>query len=130
MPHCRRLVFLGNVKGQGGLLFEGQPLPPNQALRLQRKRSPWNPAREVERVIVGSHGARADILLEGEGIYPEHVRLYIPKESGVPADLLVINPASTRVNGRLVEPREWTSLSGGEELELGPWRFRYEEVLE
>lgn len=84
----------------------------------------------MERVIVGSHEARADVLLNGEGIYPEHVRLYISREGGVPADLLVIHPASTRVNGRAVEPREWTSLSGGEELELGPWRFRYEEVPE
>jgi hypothetical protein len=102
------------------------PLATGAELDVRRKRSPWGASRDVERVIVGSHGARADVLLSGEGIHPEHVRLYLPADPAPPIDLLAIREASTRVNGRAVEPRDWTQLAGGEEIELGPWRFRYE----
>jgi len=124
MTGCRRLVFLG-ARGDERLRGEGKLLEPGDALILERRRSPWNPHRDVERVIVGSHRQRADVLLEGEGVHPEHVRLYFPR-SGGPLDLSAILPDSTRVNDRPVEPRDWTQLAGGEELCLGPWRFRYE----
>jgi hypothetical protein len=54
----------------------------------------------------------------------------LPRSEGKPADLLVIHPGSTKVSGRSVDPREWVQLLGGEELELGPWRFRYEYEYE
>jgi len=126
---ARRLVFLGRTGEEPSgepLLHEGRPLSPGDALPLARKRSPWNAHRGVERVIVGSHPARADVLLEGVGIRPEHVRLYFPLSGPGPADLLPIEGAETRVLGRAAGPRDWTGLEGGEELALGPWRFRYE----
>ena len=74
---------------------------------------------------MGSHPARADVLIAGEGILPEHVRLYLPGKDAA-ADLLAIHPGSTRAGGKAVEPREWAALQGGEEIEMGPWRFRFE----
>jgi hypothetical protein len=132
-PRERRLVFLGPAAAAGappraGLLHEGAPLAPGAALRLRRRRSPWSAGRESERVIAGTSPARADILLAGEGILPEHLRLYFPRAGPGPADLLPIHPGSVRVNGAAVAPREWTALRGGEEIELGPWRFRYEQA--
>ena len=126
----RRLVFVAGEGVRGGLRHEGAPISDGQALPIERKRSPWNPQRDSERVIVGSHSTRADILIEGEGIHPEHLRLYFRSAERSPVDLLVIQADSTRVNGLQVEPREWTQLLGGEELLLGPWKFRYEEVDE
>jgi hypothetical protein len=126
MTACRRLVFLG-AGGEERLRGEGKLLEPGDVLVLERRRSPWNPHRDVDRVIVGSHRQRADVLLEGKGVHPEHVRLYLPRSEG-PVDLCPIRPESTRVNDRAVEPREWTQLAGGEELCLGPWRFRYESA--
>jgi hypothetical protein len=122
----RRLVFLGGPAGAEPLLHDGAPLLPAVEIPLVRKRSPWNPARDVERVIVGSHAGRADVRLEGKGIRPEHVRIYLPRDEAQPVDLLAIHPGSTRAAGRAVEPRDWSRLAGGEEIELGPWRFRYE----
>ncbi|MBI4604216.1 MAG: FHA domain-containing protein [Planctomycetes bacterium] len=122
----RRLVFLGPRGSGEALRYEGRLLQGGESLPVVRTRSPWSPSAAAERVIVGAHPARADVLLEGAGIHPEHVRLYVPRAGG-PADFLAIHPASTRVNGKPVEPRDWTRLEGGEEVELGPWRFRYED---
>jgi len=125
----RRLIFLGRTGDEpsgDALLHEGRPLSPGEALSIERKRSPWNAHRGVERVIVGSHPARADVLLEGPGIRPEHVRIYFPLSGPGPADLLPIEGADTKILGSSAGPRDWSSLQGGEELELGPWRFRYE----
>jgi hypothetical protein len=121
----RRLVFLGGPEGEP-LLHEGAPIATAAAIPLVRKRSPWNPARDVERVIVGSHPGRADVRIEGAGIRPEHVRIYLPRDEAAPADLLAIHAGSTRVAGKAVEPRDWSPLAGGEVIEIGPWRFRYE----
>jgi len=126
---ARRLIFLGRTGEEPSgetLLHEGRPLSPGEALPLERKRSPWNAHRGVERVIVGSHPARADVLLVGPAIRPEHVRIYFPLSGPGPADLLPIEGAETKVLGSPKGPRDWTSFQGGEELELGPWRFRYE----
>jgi hypothetical protein len=123
----RRLVFVAGEGTPGVLRYEGVPIGVGQALPIERKRSPWNPQRDSERVIVGSHSGRADVLLEGEAVHPEHLRLYFRSDGRSPVDLLVIQPDSTRVNGLPVEPREWTQLVGGEELLIGPWKFRYEE---
>ena len=126
----RRLIFLGTHPDADAsvrnLLHEGDSLDSGASLALRRTRSPWNPHRPVDRVIVGTHPARADVLLAGEGLFPEHVRLYVPTAGDGPVDLLVIRPGSTRVNDRPVEPREWCALEGGEIIDLGPWRFRYE----
>jgi hypothetical protein len=122
----RRLVFLGGPEGGERLRLDGIPLAESAEIPLARTRSPWNPARDVERVIVGSHPGRADVRLEGPGIHAEHVRLYLPKDEAAPADLLAIHPASTRAGGKAIEPRDWAQLVGGETIELGPWRFRYE----
>ena len=133
MTSTRRLVFLGGAGEEPSgetLHHEGRPLSPGEALPLERKRSPWNAHRGVERVIVGSHPARADVLLEGPGIRPEHVRLYFPLSGAGPADLLPIEGGETKVLGRAVGSRDWTALEGGEELELGRWRFRYERGAE
>src|SRR5262245_37219368 len=121
-----RLIYLGRTdEGQPGaaappLLWEGAALAPGTELPLLRKRSPWGASRDVERVIVGSQGARADVLLHGEGLQPEHVRLYLPSDPAAPIDLLAIREAPVRVNGRAVGPRDWSPLAGGEEIELGP----------
>lgn len=135
-PRRRSLVFVGpslpseeTAEGKPRairpLLYEGLQLQAGTDLPLVRCRSPWSEQRDTERILVGSHPARADVLLSGVGIHPEHVRLYLPLDSSQATDLLVIRPGSTRVDGRLVEPREWAALRGGEILELGPWRFRY-----
>jgi len=135
-PRRRSLVFLGpslpseqtaegEPKAIRPLLHEGLPLQVGTDLPLVRCRSPWSAQRDTERIIVGSHPARADVLLSGVGIHPEHVRLYLPSDPGAATDLLVIRPGSTRLEERPVEPREWAALRGGEILELGPWRFRY-----
>jgi hypothetical protein len=124
----RRLVFLGTTAAPLFLRHEGEVIAAGHVLLLVRRRSPWNPQRDTDRVIAGTHPSRADLLLAGEGIHPEHIRIYFSKVPGSPADLLAIHPGSTRVNGLPVEPREWTRLLGGEEISLGPWRFRYEAV--
>ncbi|HVR76178.1 MAG TPA: FHA domain-containing protein [Planctomycetota bacterium] len=122
----RRLVFLGTSGAPLLLRNEGEVIAAGHILLLVRRRSPWSLHRDTERVIAGTHPSRADVLLAGEGIHPEHIRIYFSRVPGSAADLLAIHPGSTRVNGLPVEPREWTRLLGGEELSLGPWRFRYE----
>jgi hypothetical protein len=126
----RRLVYLGPAPGAapaGELLHEGGPLVAGARLELVRKRSRWNAHRGVERIIAGSHAGRADLLLEGAGVHPEHVRLYLPLQTEGPNDLLSTQPGSVRVNGRDVAPRDWCALRPGDEVELGPWLFRFEQ---
>lgn len=121
------LVFLGEAaatrRPRAELRHEGRVLETGTALRLVRVRSPWKPGRSVERVIVGSHDARADLRLEGDGIHPEHARFYIDVAGGT-IDLRPLHPNSMRVDNRPLEPLEWVPLRGGETIELGGWRFR------
>lgn len=136
MSTVRSLVFVGRVEepvgtagaapSEASLLYEMDALAPGTVLPLERKRSPWSAGRATERVIVGCHPARADVFLKGEGIRAEHVRVYFPRQADGAADLLVIESNTTTVGGQPVEPRDWTSLEGGEEIDLGPWRFCYQ----
>jgi len=95
---------------------------------LVRRRSPWNSRRPQERVILGSHPARADVLLDGESIAPEHLRLYLPRDGQGPDDLKAIEDGTVRVNGAEVTHHEWYALQPGDEIECGPWRFRFERT--
>ena len=131
--NVRRLVYVGKAAGDDpedtrALRCEGQVVEPDAAFELERRRSPWSESRPHVRVIVGSHPSRADLLLQGDRIYPEHVRFYFPKEEDGPTDLRVIHEDSTLVNGKPASAREWVRLEGGEEIDLGPWRWRYELV--
>lgn len=130
---ARRLVYLGvlpnlSADTTGELHCEGASLEPNTACPLRRSRSPWSDHRPHERVIVGSHPDRADILLQGDTIYPEHVRFYFPKEGDGLTDMMVIHDDSTQVDGEMMPAHQWISLRGGEEIALGRWRWRYEAV--
>lgn len=124
----KQLVFLAGDRARGDLLWEGVPLAPGTILGLVRKRSPWGKStpdgQSVERVIVGSHPERADVLLCGAGIHAEHVRFYFP--SSGPPEVRPLLADSLQVNGKPREALEWITLAGGEELWLGPWLFRYE----
>jgi len=128
MPE-RRLIFLGGDEGDGSLLHEGVALTEGAVLPLVHRRSPWREpkgeAKGVKRVILGSHSRRADVRLEGPGIHAEHVRFYFPPAG--PPEARPLLPGSLHVNGRPAEALEWIPLSGGEELRIGTWRFRYEE---
>ena len=131
VAETRFLVYLGacacaTEPPPGVLLHEGVPLLPGARLDLVRTRSPWSPHRDHDRVIVGSHPARADVRLTGAPIRAEHLRLYLPKDVTRPVDLRAIVPGTTQVDGKDVGPHDWTPLSGGEEIRLGPYRFRYE----
>jgi hypothetical protein len=120
-----RLIFLGASSPEAPLRWEGRELLPGTAIELCRRRSPWKPGQEVERVIIGSHPTRADVLLEGPGIRPEHVRVYLPRGDG-PADLRPLQEGAARLGGLPIAALAWTPLRGGEEVELGAFRFRYE----
>jgi len=123
----RSIVYLGPEPGaeaQGELRIEGEAPAPGAVVAVARRRSPWAD-RPVERVIIGSHPSRSDVLLEGGGIGPEHVRLYLSREDGSVNDLRAIPERDVRVNGRPIGPHEWCGLRSGDELALGPWRFRF-----
>jgi hypothetical protein len=91
-------------------------------------------------VILGSHARRADVLLEAPDVRPEHLRVYITRAAppaapapdsaaGEPRALLEVRPlqgAAVLVDGRALEDLEWLRLGGGEEVQLGAWRFRLE----
>lgn len=131
--NVRRLVYVGKASGGDSgdervLRCEGQVVEPGTAFELARRRSPWRDSRPHVRVIVGSHPTRADLLVQGDRIYPEHLRFYFPKEGEGPTDLRVIHDDSTLVSGEPASVHEWVTLSGGEEIDLGPWRWRYELV--
>ncbi len=126
----RRLVYLGpsqRESSRGAVLrCEGEPIAVETVWRLERRRSPWLESRPHVRVIVGSHPERADLLLHGDGVYPEHVRMYYPRDEGGPLDLRAVHDDSMSIDGQAIKAHEWQSLVGGEELEIGPWRWRYE----
>ena len=127
----RRLVYLGQVTGAdvrdtAVLRCEGKPVEAEAVFELLRRRSPWRESRQHVRVIVGSHPGRADILMEGDRIFPEHARFYFPKDTGGPLDLMVIHEDSTHLNGEPAPAHQWLTLEGGEEIDFGPWRWRYE----
>lgn len=136
----RRLVYLGSdhvlAAGAAGsgrekqLRYEGVPLEDGDVLQLVRKRSSWSRHRDVERVLLGSHPGRADVLLAGEGLQPEHVRFYLPKEAAGPNDLKVICESAVRVNGREADPHQWYELKTGDELLLASWHFRFEQFVD
>lgn len=112
----------------GKLLLEGSALEPGTMVPLKRTRSPWKLTHGAERVIVGCREKRSDVLLRGEGIRQEHLRVYIDVKGG-PTDLRALESDSTRVDSVAVEALAYTPLYGGETIDIGSWRFRY-EVLE
>lgn len=124
----RGLIFLGSDDAEGAPAFEGQPLSVGCRLELVRKRSPWGKKSDLVRVIVGTDPLRADLLLTGAGLMPEHARFYFHPEKSDTTDFRPLHPGCVRVNGRVPETLEWVRLLGGEELALGPLRFRYEEL--
>lgn len=127
MP-SRKLIYLGsNAPESGEILVEGDSFGTGSSVVLKRRRSPWDPARPVERVIVGSDPARADVLIDAPGIEGEHVRLYLPVTGDGDNDLKVIVDGTVKVNARNVPHTEWLAVRSGDELELGPWLFRFEQ---
>lgn len=80
------------------------------------------------RVILGSHPDRADLLLRGEGIRPEHFRVYFRPEVAGSTEARPLLECPGHLNGRELEPLEWARLQTGDELSVGSWRFRYEEL--
>lgn len=127
MP-SRHLIFLDSPKAEsGGILIEGEPATPGRRVSLKRRRSPWDPDRDIERIIIGSHPARADVLIQAEGVKPEHVRLYLPLRGEGDNDLKVMVDATVEVNGRQVLHDEWYALKSGDQLGLGKWLFCFEE---
>ena len=127
MP-SRKLIYLGsNTPESGEILVEGEPFQSGSAVVVKRRRSPWDPARPVERVIVGSDPARADVLIDAPGIEAEHVRLYLPVAGDGDNDLKVIVDGTVKVNARNVPHTEWLAVRSGDELELGPWLFRFDQ---
>jgi hypothetical protein len=126
------LVFLGPEDASHpatALACEGEVLSPGAVLPLARVRSPPWHRRPQDRVIVGSDPARADVLLAGDGIRREHLRVYIWKD-GSAVEMRPLDEGSTRVNGRLLGRVEEVRLDGGERLALGPWLFRFRHASE
>lgn len=143
------LCFLGPSSAGAAppLLCEGAPLEPGQSVPLVHRRSPWRADGSVRRVILGSHPSRADVRLEAPDLRPEHLRIYLTlspatAKTGAPPveralaerlpaarPLVEVRPlagAAVRVNRRALEELEWRRLEGGEEIQLGSWRFRLE----
>jgi hypothetical protein len=125
-----RLIYVGRVGSAGAdptrrLLAEGVALEPGAEVVLERRRSPWREERGTVRVIVGSQPGRADVHLAGDGVAPEHVRIY---QADGRTELRPMQSAPTRVDGRDVSALEWVPLRGGEEIEIGPWKFRFEDA--
>ena len=122
----RRLELLGaETDPPGSLLIEGEPAVAGAAWSLVRRRSPWNPYRDVDRVIVGSDRNRADLRLEGDGIPGELLRLYLPKQEPGPNDLKAVVDGLVTKDGREVPHSEWCPLVDGDEIVCLGWRFRF-----
>lgn len=127
----RRLVYLGPEPAASGerspepLRYEGRPLEPDATIDLVRRRSPWNPAKRIERIVMGSNPTRADVLLEGEGLAAEHARLYLSTDDPDVNDLRAMQGVRLLVNGREVDVHEWCALKPGDEVQMGCWRFRF-----
>ena len=127
MP-SRKLTFLGSSASDSGeILVEGEAFLPGGVVALKRRRSPWDPSRPVERIILGSNPARADVLVKAVGIEAEHVRFYLPVDGCGDNDLKVIVDGTVKVNGRNIPHTEWLALVDGDELELSSWLFKFEQ---
>ena len=127
MP-SRKLTFLGSSASDSGeILVENEAFLPGGVVALKRRRSPWDPSRPVERIILGSNPARADVLVKAVGIEAEHVRFYLPVDGCGDNDLKVIVDGTVKVNGRSIPHTEWLALVDGDELELSSWLFKFEQ---
>ena len=124
----RKLTFLGSSASDSGeILVEDEAFLPGGVVALKRRRSPWDPSRPVERIILGSNPARADVLVKAVGIEAEHVRFYLPVDGCGDNDLKVIVDGTVKVNGRNIPHTEWLALVDGDELELSSWLFKFEQ---
>ena len=124
----RKLTFLGSSASDSGeILVEDEAFLPGGVVALKRRRSPWDPSRPVERIILGSNPARADVLVKAVGIEAEHVRFYLPVDGCGDNDLKVIVDGTVKVNGRNIPHTEWIALVDGDELELSSWLFKFEQ---
>ena len=127
MP-SRKLTFLGSSASDSGeILVEDEAFLPGSVVALKRRRSPWDPSRPVERIILGSNPARADVLVKAVGIEAEHVRFYLPVDGCGDNDLKVIVDGTVKVNGRNIPHTEWIALVDGDELALSSWLFKFEQ---
>ena len=127
MP-SRKLTFLGSSASDSGeILVEDEAFLPGGVVALKRRRSPWDSSRPVERVILGSNPARADVLVKAVGIEAEHVRFYLPVDGCGDNDLKVIVDGTVKVNGRNIPHTEWLALVDGDELALSSWLFKFEQ---
>ena len=127
MP-SRKLTFLGSSASDSGeILVENEAFLPGGVVALKRRRSPWDPSRPVERIILGSNPARADVLVKAVGIEAEHVRFYLPVDGCGDNDLKVIVDGTVKVNGRSIPHTEWLALVDGDELALSSWLFKFEQ---
>lgn len=127
MP-SRKLTFLGSSASDSGeILVEDEAFLPGGVVALKRRRSPWDPSRPVERIILGSNPARADVLVKAVGIEAEHVRFYLPVDGCGDNDLKVIVDGTVKVNGRNIPHTEWIALVDGDELALSSWLFKFEQ---
>ena len=87
MP-SRKLTYLGSSASDSSeILVEGETFRPGGVVAFKRRRSPWDPSRPVERVILGSNPARADVLVKAVGIEAEHVSFYLPVDGWGANDL-------------------------------------------
>ena len=124
----RKLTFLGSSASDSGeILVEDEAFLPGGVVALKRRRSPWDPSRPVERIILGSNPARADVLVKAVGIEAEHVRFYLPVDGCGDNDLKVIVDGTVKVNGRNIPHTEWLALVDGDELALSSWLFKFEQ---
>ena len=127
MP-SRKLTFLGSSASDSGeILVEDEAFLPGGVVALKRRRSPWDPSRPVERIILGSNPVRADVLVKAVGIEAEHVRFYLPVDGCGDNDLKVIVDGTVKVNGRNIPHTEWIALVDGDELALSSWLFKFEQ---
>ncbi len=127
MP-SRKLTFLGSSASDSGeILVEDEAFLPGGVVALKRRRSPWDPSRPVERIILGSNPVRADVLVKAVGIEAEHVRFYLPVDGCGDNDLKVIVDGTVKVNGRNIPHTEWLALVDGDELALSSWLFKFEQ---
>lgn len=126
-----QLEFLGaeGLSPSERLAWEGRPIEPGERIPIAWGRSPiWNPRHRFSRIILGSDPDRADLRLVGSGIREEHIRFYVSTADGS-LEMRPMHERSTRLDGRWLERLEECRLRGGEELAVGPWRFRLETAV-
>ncbi len=97
------------------------PLGPGDQLELTCTTGLWR-RPDPRRCIVGSSAKRADIRLQaGEQlIAAEEMRFYM---SGSGIEAQVLQPGNS-IRGQSYEPLQYVSLADGDELSIGPLRFR------